>query len=202
MLLDTGISVEDNFRSFIDGKETTPNPGPTEDDILIAKMRPGHEMDIKLFAVKGVGRDHAKFSPVCTAYYRLMPEILLNRPVHDEAAERLQECFSPGVIDLVPDSDGGKEAIVKDARYDACSRNVYRYEDLADAVTLRKIPNHFIFTVESVGAMQPDDLVIQALDLLEEKCDLFLKELDFSKKWKHANIQIYYVQFVHQATFW
>ena len=38
------------------------------------------------------------------------------------------------------------------------------------------------YTVESVGAMQPDDLVIQALDLLEEKCDLFLKELDVSKK--------------------
>ena len=53
-----------------DGKETTPNPGPVEDDILISKMRPGHEMDIKMFAVKGVGRDHAKFSPVCTAYYR------------------------------------------------------------------------------------------------------------------------------------
>ena len=25
-----------------DGLETTPNPGPVEDDILISKMRPGH----------------------------------------------------------------------------------------------------------------------------------------------------------------
>lgn len=38
--------------------------GPIDDDILIAKMRPGHELDLKLIAVKGIGRDHAKFSPV------------------------------------------------------------------------------------------------------------------------------------------
>lgn len=38
--------------------------GPIHDDILIAKMRPGHELDLKLIAVKSCGRDHAKFSPV------------------------------------------------------------------------------------------------------------------------------------------
>lgn len=27
-------------------------------------MRPGHELDLKLIAVKGIGSDHAKFSPV------------------------------------------------------------------------------------------------------------------------------------------
>ena len=34
------------------------------DDILIAKLRPGHEIDMKLHAVKSIGRDHIKFSPV------------------------------------------------------------------------------------------------------------------------------------------
>lgn len=38
--------------------------GPVHKDILIAKMRPGHELDLKLTAVKGIGKDHAKFSPV------------------------------------------------------------------------------------------------------------------------------------------
>lgn len=38
--------------------------GPINPDILIAKMRPGHELDLKLFAIKSNGRDHAKFSPV------------------------------------------------------------------------------------------------------------------------------------------
>lgn len=38
--------------------------GPVENDILLCKMRPGHEVNLKLFAVKGIGKDHAKFSPV------------------------------------------------------------------------------------------------------------------------------------------
>ena len=57
------------------------NPGPVFDDILISKLRPGHEMDIKLYAYKGLGRDHAKFSPVATAYYRLLPEITLKETI-------------------------------------------------------------------------------------------------------------------------
>lgn len=38
--------------------------GSIHPDILIAKMRPGHELDLKLFAVKSNGKDHAKFCPV------------------------------------------------------------------------------------------------------------------------------------------
>lgn len=39
-------------------------PHPVHDDILIAKLRPGQEIDLVCWCVKGIGRDHAKFSPV------------------------------------------------------------------------------------------------------------------------------------------
>ncbi len=32
--------------------ERMSDPGPVEDDILINKLRPGHELEMKLFAVK------------------------------------------------------------------------------------------------------------------------------------------------------
>ena len=40
-------------------------------DILIAKLRPGQEIDAILHCVKGIGQDHAKFSPVgeCVSMY-------------------------------------------------------------------------------------------------------------------------------------
>ena len=50
---------------------------------------------------QGVGRDHAKFSPVATAFYRLMPHITIKTPVTGEDAVKLQSCFSPGVVDVV-----------------------------------------------------------------------------------------------------
>jgi len=100
---------------------------------------------MELHAVKGTGREHAKFSPVATAYYRLLPHVELLRPIEGQDAERLQKCFSPGVIDLVEEEGTGKKvAKVKDARYDICSRNVYRHEDLADAVKLTRSRDHFI----------------------------------------------------------
>jgi hypothetical protein len=43
---------------------------------------------------------------------------------------------------------GEKKAKVVDARYDTCSRNVYRYEDLKDAVKMGRIKNHFICKID------------------------------------------------------
>jgi DNA-directed RNA polymerase alpha subunit len=41
-------------------------PAPTNPNIVLAKLRPGQEVDMELHAVKSVGKDHAKFSPVGT----------------------------------------------------------------------------------------------------------------------------------------
>lgn len=59
------------------------------DDILVAKMRAGHCIDLEAHAVKGIGAEHAKWSPVATAWYRLHPEVKLTRPVKGKAAQEL-----------------------------------------------------------------------------------------------------------------
>jgi len=81
---------------------------------------------------------------LATAYYRMLPEISLLKEVTGEAAVRLQKSFSPGVIGLKKTDSGEKRAVVIDARYDACSRNVFRHEDLKDAVRISRARNHFI----------------------------------------------------------
>jgi len=50
-------------------------PKPLYEDILIAKLRPGQEIEMECFAIKGIGKIHAKWSPVCPVSYRLMPEV-------------------------------------------------------------------------------------------------------------------------------
>lgn len=147
--------------------------GCIDADILISKMRPGHELDLKLVAVKGVGRDHAKFSPVATAFYRLLPAIELKREVSGTDAQLLQSCFSPNVIGI----DARGVAFVQDARYDTCSRNVFRYPHLADAVQMDRVRDHFVFTVESVGALRPDVIFLEAVRQLKKKCQVLLEDL-------------------------
>ena len=72
-------------------------------------------MILRMF-LQGLGRDHAKFCPVATAFYRLLPSITITKPVVGEAAVRLQKCFSPGVIELVEGPTGLVKAAVINQR--------------------------------------------------------------------------------------
>lgn len=48
-------------------------------------------------------------------------------------------------------------------------RRLLEQDKWRDVLQLRKHKTHFIFTVESTGAMTPDELVVRALDILREK---------------------------------
>ena len=117
---------------------------PVDDDILIAKLAVGQELDLQMHCVKGIGRDHSKFSPVATASYRLLPQIELLDEIDGEDAHLLQKCFSKGVIDVVEDSKGKRVAKVVNSRLDSGSRNVFRYPQLKDRVKMCLIKDHFI----------------------------------------------------------
>ena len=59
---------------------------PVNPDILLAKLRPGQTIDLTCHCVKGLGGDHAKFSPVATASYRLLPSIQILQPITGASA--------------------------------------------------------------------------------------------------------------------
>lgn len=85
------------------------------------------------------------FKILATTFYRLLPDIRIIKTVEGEAAYRLQKCFSPGVISIRKEN-GVQFAVVneKQTRYDMSSRNVFRYDDLKDAVLMSKVQDHFI----------------------------------------------------------
>jgi DNA-directed RNA polymerase I and III subunit RPAC1 len=151
-------------------------PAPVYGDILLAKLRPGQVVEFEAHARVGMGKDHAKFSPVATAAYRLMPKVVLLAPVYDEVAEELVHVYEPGVFRLTPtdpavDPSHTRVKAVVDNPY-ACtmSRNFMRHAVLAKAVEITREPNHFIFSVESVGMYSPAVLVAEALRALQKKC--------------------------------
>lgn len=149
---------------------------PVHDDILIAKLRPGQNIELEAHARKGIGKDHAKYSPVATASYRLYTEIELLRPVYDELAEELVHVYEPGVFELVPTDpkkdEPGTKMKAKVCNPYACtmSRNYMRNPQLAKAIRMVRIPDRFIFSIESVGMHSPAVLLAQALGVLQQKC--------------------------------
>jgi len=133
---------------------------------------------------KGVGSDHAKFSPVATASYRLLPTITITKPILGADAEKFAKCFPKGVIGLekVTAEDAAKtgsgyeghkgetKAVVVDAMKDTVSREALRHEEFAGKVKLGRRRDHFIFSVESTGQWDSDELFLESVKHLKLKC--------------------------------
>lgn len=155
-------------------------PRPVNPDILLAKLRPGQELRMELHCEKGVGRDHAKFSPVATASYRLLPHIDIDAkaiPPHLHA--KFIQCFPPGVIGLRRQAgQDAEEVYVKNPRKDTVSREVLRYREFEGCVKLGRVRDHFLFDVESTGPYPPQRLVPAAISVLQQKIDTVVKGLD------------------------
>ena len=69
---------------------------------------------MELICEKGIGRTHAKWSPVCTAYYRLTPDIRLSSPIEGTDATELKQLCPMGVFDIEDLGKGKTRAIVGD----------------------------------------------------------------------------------------
>ncbi|KAJ3092742.1 DNA-directed RNA polymerases I and III subunit RPAC1 [Quaeritorhiza haematococci] len=144
---------------------------PVYDDILITKMRPGQELDLELHCEKGIGKHHAKWSPVATASYRLLPDIQILKPITGDLAYKFQKCFPSGVVDVVDNANGEKEAKVVNPRKDTMSREVLRHQEFEDKVRLTRVRDHFIFSIESTGALPSQILFTEAVEVLIKKCN-------------------------------
>lgn len=118
---------------------------PVYDDILIAKMRPGQTITAELYCEKGVGKTHAKWSPVSTATYRLLPEITFLQPVKGEEAKQLKKKCPMNVFDI---EDVADEMVANVARPRNCTmcRECIREEGWEKKIKLERVKDHFICT--------------------------------------------------------
>ena len=158
---------------------------PVNPDILIAKLRPRQTINLSMHMHKGIGADHAKFSPVATASYRLMPIIKITSPIIGEDAIKFANCFPQGVIRLrkitkkeanqkgsgLDGHAGEQQAMVEDPMKDTVSRECLRHPEFAGKVKLGRKRDHFIFSIESTGQWDSDELFLEAVKHLKLKAN-------------------------------
>ncbi|XP_020103496.1 DNA-directed RNA polymerases I and III subunit rpac1-like isoform X1 [Ananas comosus] len=150
--------------------------GVTYKDIILAKLGAGQAIELEAHAVKGIGKDHAKWSPVATAWYRMLPEVVFLKEVTGADAEELVKKCPVNVFDIEDLGNGKKRAVAARPRACTLCRECIRGVT-EEAVELRRVKDHFIFTIESTGALPPEVLFTEAVKILEEKCNRLITEL-------------------------
>jgi len=83
---------------------------------------------VELICEKGIGKTHAKWSPVCTAFYRLMPDIRIVSPIENEDAKELKTLCPLGVFDIEDMGKGKSRAVVGDQDKCTTCRECIRHE--------------------------------------------------------------------------
>lgn len=141
---------------------------PVSPDIPIVKLAPGQEISVEMRALMLRGKEHAKWQPVSVAVARGVPVVSID--AKKCTPENCRECE------------------------DACPKRLIKADDVAVRITdiykctacklcERACPNNAIsvdinedssiLTIESVGQLSPEDVVLSAIDILIRKLEKF-----------------------------
>lgn len=138
--------------------------------------------------IKAYMRTWFRPSFAATASYRLMPSIVIKKPIPSHLCEKFAHCFAPGVIEI-DSTSGAKTVRVANPRKDTLSREVYRHPEFREAVELGRVRDHYIckrqdsycqlrastekfwllVSIESCGQYPAQDLVPAGAEVLLSK---------------------------------
>ena len=146
-----------------------------EAGIALVKVGKGQRLKVVCHAIKGIAKEHAKWSPVATVAMKYDPVVKLDEEILDdytmEQKQKLVDCCPTNVFELENDKVKIRNAV--DCMF--CKECIHTSEEMriqpedSLAVNVQHSSNKFYFTVETTGALEAKEVVRDALGVLEGK---------------------------------
>ena len=163
-----------------------------DQDIIICKLGKNQELSFKCIARKGIGKEHSKWSTVAVCSMSQQPEIKLNQ-------SNLNKLLTPqqrsSIVESCPTKVYGlsgqhNEIIIEELNNcvycEECTKlctqymsqsNTIQSSSNVDLITIHQRQDQFIFTVETTGCHKPEQIVLMALDVLQQKLQMIKNEV-------------------------
>jgi DNA-directed RNA polymerase subunit D len=149
-----------------------PDITPVSDKVTLAKLAPNQKIQLEAYARLGKGKNHAKWQPVSACAYKYLPQIKINREKCDVCGKCVDVCPKGILINAEKRIETHRilECTLCQDCMDVCPQD-------PPAVQVLGEKNAFIFNIESTGALPVERIVLEALNILEKKCEGFLNQL-------------------------
>lgn len=150
-------------------------------EIVLVKLGKNQELKFQAKAKKGIGKEHSKWSPVAVATFQYEPSVRVN----DAEMNRLDDAQKKAFVASCPTKVYGYDEHARQVTIEDANKCMYCLECVRKAEELRlpqlvsiaPVPGRFIFSVEGTGALNVDQIVMTALDVLARKLTLIEDEV-------------------------
>lgn len=167
------LEAEDHTITLYSGDFKSENPSivPVSNKIPIVKLAPEQKIRLEAYARLGKGKDHARWQPVSMCAYKYMPIIAVDTKLCDLCGDCIKTCPQNILVKT------GKTIEIRNIENcTLCQDCVDACKKTPKAVKVTWDENSFIFNLESTGALPPERILQEALNILDGKLKEFLDQ--------------------------